>query len=152
MGGRIPMKALVVFDTTHGNTKKIADAIAQGISDDTRTVRASEFEKKDIEGIDLLVIGSPTVDGRPTEQIQQLAISLRGRASGIRIATFDTRLKMRFGKLHGYAAERIADQLCESGAIIKARPEGFIVTGRNGPLANGELERAKSWAAKTLSK
>jgi flavodoxin len=146
------MRALVVFDSTYGNTKKIAEAIAKGISDDTRTVGASEFEAKDLEGIDLLVIGSPTVDGRPTEQIQKLAISLRGKASGIGIATFDTRLKVRFSKLHGYAAERIADQLCESGAKARARPERFIVSGRNGPLANGELERAKSWAAKMLSK
>jgi flavodoxin len=144
------MRALVVFDSTHGNTEKIAEAIAKGISNDTRTVRASEFETKDVEGIDLLFIGSPSVDGRPTEQIQHLAMSLRGKASGIKIATFDTRLKVRFGKLHGYAAERIADQLCESGAKVRARPEGFIVAGRNGPLANGELERAKSWAAKTL--
>jgi flavodoxin len=145
------VKTLVVFDSTYGNTKKIAEAIAQTISDDTRTVRASEYETKDLKGIDVLFIGSPTVDGKPTEQIQQLAISLRGKASGIRIVTFDTRLRIRLGKLHGYAAERIADQLCESGAKI-ARSEGFIVTGRNGPLADGELERAKSWAAKTLGK
>jgi flavodoxin len=144
------MRALVVFDSTHGNTEKIAEAIAKGISDDTRTIRASEFDSKDVEGIDLLFIGSPSVDGRPTEQIQHLAMSLRGKASGMKIATFDTRLKMRFGKLHGYAAERIADQLCESGAKVRARPEGFFVAGRNGPLANGELERAKSWASKTL--
>jgi flavodoxin len=144
------MRALVVFDSTHGNTEKIAEAIAKGIIDDTKTVRAAEFETKDVEGIDVLFIGSPSVDGRPTEQIQHLAMSLRGKASGMKIATFDTRLKVRFGKLHGYAAERIADQLCESGAKVRARPEGFIVAGRNGPLANGELERAKSWAARTL--
>ena len=144
------MRAMVVFDSAHGNTEKIAKAIAKGISDDTRTVRASEFETKDVEGIDVLFIGSPNVDGRPTEQIQLVAMSLRYKASGMKIATFDTRLKVNFGKLHGHAAERIADQLCESGAKVRARPEGFIVTGRNGPLAHGELERAKSWGAKTF--
>jgi hypothetical protein len=68
-------------------------------------VRASEFETKDVEGIDVLFIGSPTIDGRPTEQIQLLAMSLRGRASGMKIATFDTRLKVNFDKLQSHAAE-----------------------------------------------
>jgi flavodoxin I len=143
---------MVVFDSTHGNTRKVAEAIAEGISSSTKAVHVSKFDTQDIGGIDLLVIGSPTQGGRPTEEIQRLAIGLRGRASGIQIATFDTRLKVRFGRLFGYAAERIADQLCESGATAKARPEGFMVTGRSGPLAEGELERAKSWAARVLSR
>ena len=67
------------------------------------------------------------------------------------VAAFDTRLKMKFAKMFGFAADKIAAQLSECGAKQKAPPEGFIVLGRNGPLAEGEADSARTWASKTFS-
>ncbi len=43
--------------------------------------------------------------------------------------------------MFGYAAGKIADSLQQNGGKLMAEPEGFIVKGRNGPLADGELDR-----------
>jgi hypothetical protein len=46
----------------------------------------------------------------------------------------------------GYAANTIANTLKKKGGILLAPPEGFLVTGEQGPLKDGELERAADWA------
>jgi hypothetical protein len=46
----------------------------------------------------------------------------------------------------GYAAGRIANNLKKKGSTLIASPEGFFVTGGQGPLKEGELERAAAWA------
>lgn len=45
----------------------------------------------------------------------------------------------------------MADALAKKGCSPKLPPEGFIVKGRDGPLAEGELERAAAWG-KTISR
>lgn len=44
------------------------------------------------------------------------------------------------------AAERIAKALVKKGGRLVAEPEGFIVEQKEGPLKQGELERARLWA------
>jgi hypothetical protein len=61
------------------------------------------------------------------------------------VAVFDTRLRARWVKVFGYAADRIAEKVKLLGADLIAEPEGFIVKGKKGPLAEGELERAAAW-------
>jgi hypothetical protein len=46
----------------------------------------------------------------------------------------------------GYAAPRIAGKLKKRGGNQVVPPEGFFVKGKEGPLKEGELERAASWA------
>jgi hypothetical protein len=46
----------------------------------------------------------------------------------------------------GYAADRIASALKLKGWTAAARAEGFYVTGKEGPVKEGELERAAKWA------
>jgi len=46
----------------------------------------------------------------------------------------------------GYAAKPIADILVKKGGELFAPPEGFFVKGREGPLKDGELQRAAIWA------
>ena len=48
--------------------------------------------------------------------------------------------------MFGFAADAIAKYLKGKGANLVVPAEGFFVTGRKGPLKNGELERAASWA------
>jgi hypothetical protein len=46
----------------------------------------------------------------------------------------------------GYAANTIASTLKKKGGQLLVPPEGFLVTGEQGPLKEGELERAARWA------
>jgi hypothetical protein len=61
---------------------------------------------------------------------------------GSRAAAFDTRLPSRIA---GGAARPIAHALRRHGYRMAAKPEGFIVTGGEGPLRDGELDRARLW-------
>ncbi len=45
------------------------------------------------------------------------------------------------------AAPRLSKKLRKLGGQQVARPETFFVAGREGPLFDGELERAEAWAA-----
>jgi hypothetical protein len=58
-------------------------------------------------------------------------------------AAFDTQVKGPFGK----GAPTIATALEHAGYRPLAKPVGFIVKGRYGPLRDGELERARRWGA-----
>lgn len=139
------MDALVVFDSVAGNTEKIGQAIAAGIGAGTKAVRAGSSEAKQCEKLSLLVVGSPTYGGRPTETMQKYLDSLSSLPTTLKVATFDTRLKMKLARLFGFAADKMEVYFREKGIGTKGKPEGFIVKGRNGPLADGELERAGAW-------
>lgn len=59
---------------------------------------------------------------------------------GLPAVTFDTRLNWpRF--VAGSAAVAAAKRLSRKGARLMLDPESFLVMGREGPLADGELER-----------
>lgn len=63
--------------------------------------------------------------------------------AGHRVAAFDTRIDKKF--LPGSAAGAIARRLRRLGAVLVAEPESFWVLDTAGPLAAGELDRARQW-------
>ncbi len=139
------MKALVVYDSESGNTKAIAEAIAGSLGPHVRAVKPGEAIDREIREVDFLVVGSPTHGGRPTESIagfMERIVPLLPRDA--KLATFDTRLKMKFVKMFGFAADRMAASAADKSVQVAAS-QGFIVNGRTGPLAEGEVERAKQW-------
>ncbi len=141
------MKVLVVYDSAYGNTEKIAKAIGDAIAGEVRLVRASEAILADVNAIDLLVIGSPTYGGKAMQPIQDFLGKMpEGVIKGMKVAAFDTRLTGRFVKVFGFAAEKIAESLKAKGGSLTSTPEGFFVTGKKGPLREGELDRAAAWA------
>ncbi len=152
------MNTLVIYDSVFGNTEKIARAIGDAISsqDSVATLPVSQVTTEKLRGLDVLMIGSPTRGFRPTEAISKFLNALpKNHLAGIRVAAFDTRWALesidsgftRFivGK-GGYAANTIAKSLEKKGAQLIAPPEGFFVTGIEGPLQDGELDRAANWA------
>jgi flavodoxin I len=143
------MKALIVYDSVYENTEKIAKAIAGAITlpNEVKVLRADEANPSELESIDLLIVGSPTQGGKPTPAIQEFLNKVSEPAiKGINVAAFDTRFSTRWVRIFGYAAGRIAGNLKGKGGTLVAPPEGFFVKGREGPLKEGEVERAASWA------
>ncbi|HYE83897.1 MAG TPA: flavodoxin domain-containing protein [Clostridia bacterium] len=151
------MKALVVYDSIFGNTEKIAGAIGEylGSQGTTAVVRAADIKTEQLEGINLLIVGSPTRAFKPTKAIVDflIKIPLNG-LKGVYVAAFDTRIDTAevnnkllngFVRIFGYAARPIADKLEKKGGRLVAQPEGFYVKDSEGPLKEGELERAVLW-------
>jgi flavodoxin len=153
-------KVFVVYDSVFGNTEKIAQSIAAALG--TPAIPVGQATAEQLHGLTLLVVGSPTRGFRPTEGIAKLLNALpKNHLAGVRVAAFDTRIvletidskALRFlVDKGGYAASTIAKTLAKKGGEIAAPPEGFFVTGEQGPLKDGELERAADWAGKLNNK
>lgn len=143
------MKTLVVYDSVYGNTEIVARAIADALAGEVEVRRVGQVGSADWEGVDLLVIGSPTHGALPTEEVQRLIakIGSPGR-KGAKAATFDTRLTWFFlERWGGFAAPKMAESLQEKGWTLVGEPGGFLVRGlKKGPLKRGEAERAAEWA------
>ena len=137
------MKILIVYDSTYGNTEEIARAIGEAITGEVKVLRVGEADPS--ETFDLLIVGSPTHGGRPTQAIQDFTKRVPA-LNGASVAAFDTRLSTGLVKIFGYAAGRIGKPLEKKGGILVKPPEAFFVKGTKGPLREGELERAASWA------
>jgi len=141
------MKAMVVYDSLYGNTEKVARAIGGAIGDEARVVRAGDVSLSELESVDLLVVGSPTQGGRPTPATRDFLDKVsKSAVESVNVAAFDTRVTSRWAAVFGYAAGRIAKSLKRKGGTLVASPEGFFVEGTEGPLKDGELERADAWA------
>ena len=147
------MKTLIIYDSTYGNTQKIAESIGSAIPGETRVTRAGEFDQKSLSPVDLLVVGSPTQGGRPTQLVQELLANIPETfVKGAKVAAFDTRTPGRFERIFGYAADRIAASLTGKGGKLVTSPMAFFVNGKKGPIKDGELARASSWAKEIAGK
>jgi len=145
------MKVLVIYDSVYGNTEQIARAIGGAIANDVKIVHAREAEPSELQGIDLLIAGAPTQAGRPTQAMQDFLKRVsESDIKGMNIATFDTRLSAKWVGIFGYAAGRIAKNLKKKGGTLLLNPEPFFVAGTQGPLKDGELERAAVWAQEVI--
>ncbi len=153
------MKSIVVYDSQFGNTEKIARAISQALGGDTKIVRPNETNTAELTSAEILVIGSPTQGGRATMSVQNLINNIP--ADGLKnskVAAFDTRFDAKthglfirlLTKTIGYAAEKINEALVDKGGQQTVPPEPFFVLGKEGPLKDGELERAAGWAKKLV--
>lgn len=149
------MVSLVVYDSTYGNTAALAAAIGSALGPGCRVAAVAEARWEDVAAADLVVMGSPTQGGRPTAGLSEfIGRASPGALTDKRVAAFDTRLDPREQNLAlrllmrviGYAAPRILRMLESRGAVAVAPPEAFIVEAKEGPLRDGELQRAAEWA------
>jgi flavodoxin len=157
------MKSLVVYESWFGNTRQVAEAVADALAAEGEVVVVSVDDPLPaIDEFDLLVIGAPTqVHGLSSRMSRKSAIEQLGRDGSVGIgmrgwlaalpllgrqpvAVFDTRVD-RSELLAGSAAHRIAQRLRRKGYRVLGEPESFFVEGTPGPLMDGELERAAEW-------
>ncbi|HEY7600237.1 MAG TPA: flavodoxin family protein [Candidatus Limnocylindrales bacterium] len=141
------MKTLIVVNSHKGNTRRIAEAIADQLkrhgSAEVVDVDAAASAVRD--DIDLLLVGGPTEGHGMTPEMRGYldglaASSVRGRA----VAAFDTRLGWP-RILSGSAGDGIAARLARLDAQVIGPVGSFIVTSTPS-LEPGEIERAREWA------
>jgi hypothetical protein len=164
------MRALVVYESMYGNTRAIAQAIANGIGrpDEVTVVPVAQADTSLVAGVDILVVGGPThVHGmsrprtrtaaaeaaaKPESQVMldgdAQGSDLRGWLEGLghftgASAAFDTRLHGP-AIFTGRASRQIAKRLRRHGFEVIIPPESFFVT-KEGHLGSGEEARAFEW-------
>jgi len=164
------MDAIVVYESVYGNTRAIAEAVADGLG--SVPVLPVHEAAEQSGTVDLLVVGGPThMHGLATARSRRLAAEgvhedgaghvepgateEPGLRSWLRdlppsaahsVAAFDTRLD-KAPWMTGVAARGIARRLRRHGFDVVAT-ESFLVEDSEGPLEKGELDRARAWGAK----
>lgn len=152
------MKILMVYDTMFGNTERIAQAMVDATTDQHQAelVRVQDVTTAQLQSCDILVIGSPTHGFRPTPDIASRIKRLSSEVpeAKFRYAVFDTRsdideidskILSSMVRLFGYAAASMDKTLAKRGFKRAEAPAGFIVHGKEGPVKDGEIDRATAW-------
>ena len=148
------MNTLIIYDSTFGNTAQLAQAMADKLGEHgtVRIASANEAGMTEVKEIDLLLVGGPTQRHGLSPSMKTLLEGFPRRTfQGIHAGAFDTRYHMSAWK-SGSASHGIASKLKRAGASLIVEPESFFVAEREGPLEEGELERAASWAEEIYQK
>jgi flavodoxin len=141
------MRTLIVVSSHKGNTRRIAEAIAEQLkSHGSSEVVPVEGAASSIErDVDLLLVGSPTEGHGMTPEMRAYLDSLSvGTVRDRAVAAFDTRLAWP-RILSGSAADGISSKLSRLGAQV-IDPAGSFIVSAAPELQPGELERAREWA------
>jgi len=144
------MKGIVVYDTSYGNTKKVAETITETLRESG--IEVNLFHVKDVKKLSakeysFLVLGSPTKFGT-------MSFAMRGFLGKVKseewmnkpFAAFDTENPENVEKKQGSAGEKIAQRLVEKKMNQLAPVLKALVHEMKGPLLEGEIERTKEYA------
>lgn len=170
------MSTLIVYESLFGNTRKIAEAIAEGArtadpAAEVTCVGLSALGPNQVRTARLLVVGGPThMHGMTSGLTRRMGVQNERKAGhedrieagaegpGVRDFLHDLQ-KAPSGargaafdtradaRIAGGAAVGIARHLRSHGYELVAPPRGFIIEDTTGPLREGELERAREWGA-----
>ena len=150
------MKGIVVYDTSYGNTKKVAETIAETLKEsgmEADLFKVNEVKKLSAKDYDFLVLGSPTKFGTMSFAIKFFLGKLKSEEWMSKPFTaFDTENPENMEKKEWSAAEKIAKRLRDKKMnqllpVLKA-----AVLGQKGPLQEGEIDRTKDYARKLAIK
>lgn len=144
-------KAIVIYFTKFGNTKLVAETIAEGLKE----IEGTETVVKDVKDVDVnslgdydvFLIGSPNHIGGPVGSIKKL-IDKIGKLSltGKKITFFDTTWENDLNKTVGKMEKRVDKKIPD---IEKLTPGlSILVNGMKGPLVEGELPKCKEFGEK----
>jgi hypothetical protein len=161
-------KALVVYESVFGDTRKIAEAIAAGLAEQipTDVVAAAHAPAEIGPEIGLLVIGVPThAFSMPRQSTREGAVRqydaqiedtstgvrewldvVRVTGNGVGAAAFDTVVNHPKLVVKMNHAARAEEKLLHKHGLSTVAPaEHFVVEDAKGPLAEGEEDRAREW-------
>ena len=150
------MSVLVIFDSQCRHTEQIAQAISRalnGIHQVPAVDVAKVVDSLELEGVEMLFLGSPTQRRKPSLAMQNLVDRIPGQNLNVLgLASFDIRPAMpeamTGSAARASAARALGEKLRQRGGSLVAPPESFVADARANSLRNGEVERAASWARK----
>lgn len=147
------MNSLVVYFSRFGNTRKIAETIGQALrsAGEVRVISTDQLTAADFLESDLVVMGAPTHNMTMPKAVHAWFTTIpRHTLPGTPVAAFDTSLRLSRWLSPFTAGRKLARKLHRIGGKHIVPPESFYVTAREGPLYEGEVERARAWAVTLL--
>ncbi len=150
------LKVLVVYDSKYGNTEKVANLIAEGITstegNEVIVNKVKEVNLKAEASYDLILIGSPNHFGRHIGSIKKFINKLP--KSPLKVdayAVFDTYITADFEK----AVNKMEEQISEVMPDLKKASAGLSIkiegTGPSkGPIVDEELPKCKEFGIKLV--
>jgi len=130
-------KALVIYYSRSGNTKKMAESVAEGIKKEGLEVALKdvlETEADELLKFDAIVIGSPTYYGTMSAEIKKLfdeSVKFHGKLEGKVGAAFSSSANVAGG--NETTVLDILNAMLIHGMIIQGDPQG----DHYGPVAIG---------------
>jgi flavodoxin len=148
-------KTIVVYESKYGNTKTVAERIAQGIRTgkgiSVETKELKEVDMKNLPGYDVIIIGSPTHWGGPTRGIRKFIdrlgkLDLKKKLA----ATFDTYISKDFE----FSVKKMEKSLTEKAPGLKIVSPGLSikVQGMKGPIVEGEFDKCEEFGEQIAAK
>lgn len=144
-------KVIIIYESKYGNTKLVANAIAEGIRRvsgiEPSVCELGEVDPGGLGEFDAVIIGSPNHIGNATRSIRKFIdelgkINLEGKLT----AVFDTYMSKDFEK----AVKKMEKQINEKApSLLLAAPGLSIrVDGMKGPITGGELPKCQDFGVR----
>jgi len=163
------MRALVVYESLWGNTEKVARAIGDALaSHGTVDIFDSDAAPSSTDGYEILVVGAPThafsmsrrstradavkshaAPHEPVKGVREWLADLHRPSVKTPTLVFDTRVDQP--RLPGSAAKAARHDLHDLGFDTSVLQQTFRVHGYEGPLLEGEIQRAIAWVSENLT-
>ena len=145
------MKILIVYDTKHGNTKKVAELIGEGLETAEENVvtiqNVKEIDLNKDTNYDLILIGSPNHAKRHTGNIKKFIKNLPDSLlKGKSFAVFDTYMGKDFEK----AVKKMEKQITELIPNLNKVSPGLSIKvgGMKGPIVDEDLPKCREFGIK----
>jgi flavorubredoxin len=144
-------KTIIVYESKWGNTRLVAESIAEGMKEDSGTQavlkEVDSVNLNEISDFDAVLVGSPNHIGRATASIRKFIDKL-GKLSmeGKQAAVFDTYVGGDFEK----AVRKMEKQIREKVPGLKVIAPGLSieVKGMKGPIAEDELPKCREFGVR----
>jgi anaerobic nitric oxide reductase flavorubredoxin len=140
-------KAIVIYESMFGNTKRAAETIIEGMKEAGVSATLStpkELDENKLTDFDAIIIGSPNHMGGATRGIKKFIDRLgKLKPEGKSVTVFDTYAGREYEK----AVKKMENQLSEKSPGLKLISPGLsiMVEGVRGPIAEGELPKCKEF-------
>ncbi len=143
-------KAIIVYESLYGNTKRVAQAIKDGMEKvgnvECSIKKTSEIHTNDLLRYDAILFGGPNHNQEPARNLLKFIdraaiVDLNGKIG----AAFDTYT----GGNIGIAVAKLETIIKEKLSGMELVVDGFsaLVEDRKGPLADEEIPRATEFGA-----
>lgn len=145
-------RAIVVYESIYGNTKKIAESIAEGMIQtgniECKVLKTGEIHHTDdLAAFDIILFGCPNHNQEPARNMLKFLdrvaiVDLEGKIG----AAFDTYT----GGNKGVALKKLETVIRDKVPGLKLIVKGFsaLVEDRKGPLAKNETARALDFGSR----
>lgn len=144
-------KVIVAYESKYGNTKRVAEAIIEGMKEvsgvETVLSELKEVDPNRLVDYDAILVGSPNHIGGATRSIRKFIDKLgKLKLEGKQAAVFDTYL----GKAYEQAVKKMEKQIGDKAPGVKLAAPGLSirVDGMKGPITEGELPKCKEFGVK----